>query len=323
MTSPAVTAPASSTVRSVAGVMLEHGLGAVPIVDDAGAPVGVASDGDLLGRRSGDTLRDWWLSLLADGLTQKWPFDEKVNRNVGEVMSVPVIVASPDTRVQEVAELLQTHRIKRVPVVKDGRVVGVVSRSDLLPLVGRMPAAEAGESRGGLVAFLESLVGGASLRGTLDPASEAPAATASGPAAFTASALRADVQAFESEEVRERQDARRESTVERRREIKMLLDQHVNEALWRDLLHQARLAARAGEKELQMLRFPSDLCSDGGREIDMAEPGWEDTLRGEAAEVYDRWKKELRPNGFGLSARVVSYVDGVLGDIGLFLNWGI
>ena len=119
------------------------------------------------------------------------------------------------------------------------------------------------------------------------------------------------------------EQARREASIDRRRQIKALLDQHVNEALWRELLRQARLAARAGDKEFLLLRFPSDLCSDGGRKIDVAEPGWEETLRGEAAEVYDRWKKELRPNGFGLSARVVSYVDGVLGDIGLFLSWGI
>ncbi len=70
-----------------------------------------------------------------------------------------------------------------------------------------------------------------------------------------------------------------------------------------------------------LLRFPSDLC-DGGRKIDVAEQGWEETLRGEAAEIYDRWRKELKPQGFGLSARIVSYDDGVIGNIGLYLAWG-
>ena len=59
------------------------------------------------------------------------------------------------------------------------------------------------------------------------------------------------------------------------------------------------------------------------RMIDVAEPGWETTLRGEAAEMYARWRDELKPGGFHLSARVVSYLDGgVLGDVGLFLGWG-
>ena len=65
-----------------------------------------------------------------------------------------------------------------------------------------------------------------------------------------------------------------------------------------------------------MLRFPSDLCSDGGRKIDVAEEGWEGTLRGEAAELYSRWRTELKPRGFGLSAQIVSYEDGIIGDIG-------
>jgi len=69
-------------------------------------------------------------------------------------------------------------------------------------------------------------------------------------------------------------------------------------------------------------RFPSDLCSDGGRKIDVAEQGWEETLRGEAGEIHDRWRKEMKPQRFGLSARFVSYEDGIIGEIGLYLIWG-
>ena len=97
---------------------------------------------------------------------------------------------------------------------------------------------------------------------------------------------------------------------------------HVSAGLWRKLIDHADVAARHGEKEFLLLRFPSDLCSDGGRMIDVMEPGWEQTLRGEAAEIYARWRVELRPEGFGLSAKIVSYDDGILGDIGLFLTWG-
>jgi hypothetical protein len=97
----------------------------------------------------------------------------------------------------------------------------------------------------------------------------------------------------------------------------------VSTQLWRELLEHAELAARGGEQELMLLRFPSELCIDGGRKIDVVEKGWEQTLRGEAAEIYDRWRKELKPQGFGLAARIVSFdEEGAIGDIGLYLTWG-
>lgn len=92
---------------------------------------------------------------------------------------------------------------------------------------------------------------------------------------------------------------------------------------WQQLLEHARTAASHGQKELLLLRFPAGLCSDGGRRIDVAEPGWETTLRGEAAEIYDLWAENLKDHGFGLHARALSYDDERrLGDLGLFLTWG-
>ena len=54
----------------------------------------------------------------------------------------------------------------------------------------------------------------------------------------------------------------------------------------------------------------------------VAEQGWEETLRGQAAQIYDRWRKELKPQGVGLSAPIVGFEDGIMSDIGLFLTWG-
>jgi hypothetical protein len=64
------------------------------------------------------------------------------------------------------------------------------------------------------------------------------------------------------------------------------------------------------------------LCSDCGRAIDVTEPDWPATLRGEAAEIYLRWERDLKPRGFHIAARVVDYPGGVPGDIGLSLIWG-
>ena len=71
-----------------------------------------------------------------------------------------------------------------------------------------------------------------------------------------------------------------------------------------------------------LLRFPSQLSSDGGRAINVMEPRWPGTLRGEAAEIYLRWERDLKPHGFHLTARVLDFPGGIPGDIGLFLVWG-
>ena len=84
-----------------------------------------------------------------------------------------------------------------------------------------------------------------------------------------------------------------------------LLDLHLSDPGWRALLHQARLAAEHGEKQFLLLRFRSRFCSDGGPAINAGESDWPATLRGEAAELYLRWERDLRPHGFGLAAQVL------------------
>ena len=84
---------------------------------------------------------------------------------------------------------------------------------------------------------------------------------------------------------------------------------------------RAKAAATQGESSFELIRFPCDLCSDGGRRIDVAEIDWPSTLRGEAAEVYSRWDRELRPGDFRLRAQVVEYLDGIPSNIALSLSW--
>lgn len=326
MNAPAVVARDSATVREVAQLMLDEGVKSVPILDASDVAIGMASDGDLLGRPADRGRRAWWLRLLAEGPGPNDPFQANGDRPVREVMSAPLIGIAPSARVQDIAEALQAHRIKRLPVIEDGKVLGVVGRSDLLCVVESIPRMPDEEGSGaGLLGFLELLIGGASLRGGLDRAQshEAGHAPAQAPhrRRFSADSFRANVRTFKSDTVDRKQQAQREAELDRRRQIKALLDHHVDGQLWREMLEHAELAAKDGETELMLLRFPSDLCTDGGRKIDVAEPGWEETLRGEAGEIYDRWRKELKPQGFGLSARIVSYDDGIVGDIGLYLTW--
>jgi len=80
-------------------------------------------------------------------------------------------------------------------------------------------------------------------------------------------------------------------------------------------------AAESGQTEVQVYRFPNELCSDRGRRINNSEPDWEQTLEGRPKAAYEFWHEHLRPLGFHLKAAVLEYPGGMPGDIGLFLTW--
>ena len=80
-------------------------------------------------------------------------------------------------------------------------------------------------------------------------------------------------------------------------------------------------AADQGQSEVQVYRFPSALCSDGGRRINNSEDGWAATLEGRSKFAYEFWNEHLQPLGFHLKAQVLDYPNGMPGDIGFFLTW--
>jgi hypothetical protein len=81
-------------------------------------------------------------------------------------------------------------------------------------------------------------------------------------------------------------------------------------------------AADNGLTEVQVGRFPNDLCTDRGRAINQREPGWEKTLTGLPKEIYDFWDKHLKSRGYKIAFQVVDFPGGVPGDIGITLRWG-
>jgi len=109
---------------------------------------------------------------------------------------------------------------------------------------------------------------------------------------------------------------------ERRRRIARLRSQHLAPHELEAIIHRCTEAARHGQTRALVFRFPSELCTDRGRAVNVPDPSWPATLRGVAAQVFMRWKNELRPRGFHLSARVIDFPGGIPGDIGLFLVWG-
>src|SRR6516165_9388651 len=137
MTSPVISATANTPVRDIAQLLLKNRISAIPILDYTGAPIGMVSEGDLIGRNEteGNAQREWWLALVAEGESLGSDFLSGLRRPerlASEVMSKPVVTVGEDKDTAEIARLLTTYRIKRVPVVRDGRVVGIVSRENLL-----------------------------------------------------------------------------------------------------------------------------------------------------------------------------------------------
>jgi CBS domain-containing protein len=137
MNSAVVAVRPDMPTSDVAKTLREHRISAVPVIDEAGAPLGMVSEGDLIGRDEAarEARLDWWLSMLAEGEALNPEFLASVRsseRRARDVMTAPVIAVGEDTEIDEVARLLTAHRIKRVPVLRDGRIVGIVSRADLV-----------------------------------------------------------------------------------------------------------------------------------------------------------------------------------------------
>ena len=87
------------------------------------------------------------------------------------------------------------------------------------------------------------------------------------------------------------------------------------------VLSKVEAAFEAGQREVMLVSFPSDFCTDGGRRVNNRLPGWQDTLPGGARALHGFWRDALRPGGFGFGARILNFPAGVLGDVGLFVTW--
>jgi predicted transcriptional regulator len=106
----------------------------VPVVDDSGRLVGIVSEGDLLHRAETKTQRQrsWWLLGFIKDETLASEYIKAHSRKVTDIMTRPVITAAPDVPLHEIASLLESNSIKRVPIMHDGQLVGIVTRSNLI-----------------------------------------------------------------------------------------------------------------------------------------------------------------------------------------------
>src|SRR5271169_7036037 len=134
MTSEVISVDENATVPAVARLLAERGISAVPVVDKDDRVIGMVSEGDLLHRSETGTekCRSWWLEMMASTNQLAGDYIKSHSANVKDVMTRDVISVSDTTPLADIAILLEANRIKRVPVVRDGKLVGIVSRANLV-----------------------------------------------------------------------------------------------------------------------------------------------------------------------------------------------
>src|SRR5215469_5902868 len=141
MTTDVITVDPDMTIRQLATLLAEHGISGAPVIDAKGVLVGIISEGDLLHRaeigtahRHRERRRSWWLDDFASELARDYV--KSHGRTVKDIMTRNVTTVNEDADLGDVAALLEAKRIKRVPVMQGGRLVGIISRANIVRAVG-------------------------------------------------------------------------------------------------------------------------------------------------------------------------------------------
>lgn len=134
MTIDVISVTPETPLREIAKLMCTKRISGVPVVDQENRIIGIVSEADLIGHVKivGERRPSWWLSAFVHGSLLAREFAKTHGRTAGDVMTPDVITVAPTASVAEIATILEQHRIKRVPVVEDGKLVGIVTRSNLL-----------------------------------------------------------------------------------------------------------------------------------------------------------------------------------------------
>lgn len=161
MATGVVTVSADASVYDAAFILLSAGVSAAPVVNAHGKMIGIVSEADLMYRPEIGTVakKSWFARLIADDVTAAREFIQSHSHRVADVMTKNVVSAGPRTPLPEIAALMREHRVKRIPIVEDGAVVGIVSRSHLLQGLlareaGIAPEIDDSQLRGAVLAAL-------------------------------------------------------------------------------------------------------------------------------------------------------------------------
>jgi CBS domain-containing protein len=153
MTSPVVSVEADTTILQAVRIMLQRRMSGLPVIDKEGRLVGIVTEGDFLRRAETGTQRrrPRWLEFLVGPGRLAEEYTRSHGRKVDEVMTPDPVTVTEDTALDDIVKLMEKRQIKRVPVVRGERVVGIVSRANLLHALASVsreakPAAQTDEA---------------------------------------------------------------------------------------------------------------------------------------------------------------------------------
>jgi CBS domain-containing protein len=163
MTHSVATVAPDATILDAADIMLRRHVSGLPVVDAAGKLVGIVSEGDFLRRSEIGTQRKRgrWLKLLLGTSATATDYVRENGRKVSEVMTADPVTVAEDTSLEEIVKIMESNHVKRLPVMKDGKLVGIVSRANLLQAVAGLardipdPTADDDHIRRRIIAAIE------------------------------------------------------------------------------------------------------------------------------------------------------------------------
>ncbi len=143
MTKDVVTVRPDTAVHDIAELMVKKRISGVPVVSAAGALVGIIGQGDLLHRAEVGTERrsKWWLRMLANSDELARDYTKAHGLKAEDVMTRKVVSIDAAEELAVAAEMMDRQRIKRLPVMRDGKLVGILTRTDLIRVLSEVPAA--------------------------------------------------------------------------------------------------------------------------------------------------------------------------------------
>ncbi len=141
MVSKVISIGPNATVRDAAKLLIDHRISALPVVSEGGKLLDIISEGDLIRRTEIGTEkhRSRWFDMLSSNEGLAAEFVRSHARKISDLMTRDVIVANPDASVADIATLMEKNDVKRIPIVREGKVVGIVSRANLVQALASAP----------------------------------------------------------------------------------------------------------------------------------------------------------------------------------------
>jgi CBS-domain-containing membrane protein len=137
MTTAVITVKPETPIHEIAKLLCDHHISGVPVIGDEQRLLGIVSEGDLIGHAqlAGEQRRSWWQTFLDDPTVLAQHYAKSHGRTAADVMTKDVVTVMETMSVADTARTLEQHRIKRVPVLRDGKLAGIVTRSNLLQVL--------------------------------------------------------------------------------------------------------------------------------------------------------------------------------------------